>query len=420
MDRKLTFRRYIFAAAVMLAAFSFVKGQELESIAINGTLYSDKVNARIAKVFGQYSVSRTSSNIQLTKVLYTSIDEAGKKVVLSGLMATPLAGAPNGLVVFCHGTIQDREASPSMWKGAENGSEAESATLAFASGGYAVIIPDYLGLGDHKATHPYPRNKINSQSVIDIIEPARAVADLQGIRVGNKLYITGYSEGGGIAMAATERLESLVGAKYKVERSAPASGPYDMSGATRDFVLVQPTEQVGFVVRIYLLSYAAYYLRKHSNVKITDYFKPAMANSIWLNYNRNPKDEDLLKALGVTAVLMRAKNDLRNVLTPRFVKAMQTLDRKDPLVAALIDDNVYDWAPRTPMLLINLEGDGVVGPQNTENAFNAMRKRGVRNDLMRRTIIRDSSLSHLTAVPAAMAKARAFFDGGFAAVPDAK
>ena len=382
------------------------------------TLAADQVNARITKVFGQYAAPQANTDILLTKVLYTSIDEGGKKVILSGLMATPVGGAPNGLIVFCHGTIQDRDNSPSMWKGNEDGSE--TAVLAFASGGYAVVIPDYLGLGDHKATHPYPRNKINSQSAVDIIEPARAVAGLQNIKIGDKLYFTGYSEGGGVAMAATQKLEQLIGRNYKVEKSAPASGPYDVSGATRDFMLVQPTDQVGFVVRVYLLAYAAYYLRKQSNVKITDYFKPAMANSIWLNFNRNPTDENLLKSLGLTAVLMRSKNDLRNVITPRFVKALQTLDRRDPLVAALIDDNVFDWAPRTPMLLLALEGDGVVSPANTTNAFNAMRKRGVTPASMRRSIIRDSSLNHLTAVPAAMSRARAFFDAGFAAVRDSQ
>jgi len=341
-------------------------------------------------------------------------------VMLTGLMAWPQGGAPKGLVVFCHGTIQDRKASPSMWKGKADGSEAETATLAFATGGYAVIFPDYLGLGDHKATHPYPRNIINSQSAVDIIEPARELARKNNYKIGPKLYVTGYSEGGGIAMAATQKLEKMNGDVYRVERSAPASGPYDVSGATREFMLVQPTDQVGFVIRLYLLSYAAYYLRKHSNVKITDYFKPAMAITIWLNYNRNPSDENLVKALGLTAVLMRSKNDLRNVITPRFLTALQTTDRRDPLIAALINDNVFDWAPRTPMILVNLEGDRVVSPQNTANAFAAMRRRGVGADSMRRYIIKDASLNHVTAVPAAMSAARRFFDGGFAAIPEAR
>ena len=408
----------VVTVVVALTVNSF--GQRLVSSSPNGTLAGRAVNVRSAKVFGQYGVTQTESDVELQKVSYTSKDEDGRNVTVTGLMAWPRTGAPKGLVVFCHGTIQDRDASPSKWKGKDDGSEAETAVLAFASGGYAVIIPDYLGLGDHKATHPYPRNIINSQSAVDIIEPARELARRKNYDIGARLYVTGYSEGGGIAMAATQKLERMNGPMYRVERSAPVSGPYDVSGATRQFMLVQPTEQTGFVVRLYLLSYASYYLRKHSDVKITDYFKPAMANSILLNYNRNPSDENLIKALGLTAVLMRSKNDIRNVLTPRFVNALRTLDRRDPLIAALTNDNVYDWAPRTPMLLVNLEGDGVVSPENTANAMKAMRARGVAANSLRRYVIRDSSLNHVTAVPAAMSTVRTFFDGGFAAVREAQ
>ncbi|MEO6049859.1 MAG: alpha/beta fold hydrolase [Pyrinomonadaceae bacterium] len=414
---KIRFTIVGFSLLVVAWILPSVYGQRLVSASPNATLKMGNVAARMQKVFSGYQLPPYAPNIDLQKVSYISTDENGKRVSLTGLMAWPQGGAPNGLVVFCHGTIQDRDNSPSRWKGKEDGSEAETATLAFATGGYAVIIPDYLGLGDHKATHPYPRNIINSQSAVDIIEPARQLARQKNYNVGPKLFVTGYSEGGGIAMAATQKLERM-NRVYRVERSAPVSGPYDVSGATREFMLEQPTDQVGFVVRVYLLSYAAYYLRKHSNIKITDYFKPAMANSIWLNYNRNPSDENLIKALGLTSLLMRAKNDLRNVLTTRFLKALQTLDRGDPLVAALINDDVYDWAPKTPMLLINLEGDGVVSPENTANAMKAMRKRGVTSATLRRYIIRDESLNHVTAVPAAMSKARAFFDEGFAGVVD--
>lgn len=415
------YSRRFFGIAVVLTSFAAASlGQKLVSSSPNGTMPADKTNSRVTKAFGQYAVGQTNSDIELKKISYTSTDEDGRHVTLTGLMAWPRGGAPNGLVVFCHGTLQDRDASPSRWKGKEDGSETESATLAFATGGYAVIIPDYLGLGDHKATHPYPRNYINSQSAVDIIEPARELARQNSYNIEAKLYVTGYSEGGGIAMAVTQKLEKMNGALYRVERTAPVSGPYDVSGATRDFFLLQPTDQTGFVIRLYLFSYSTYYLRKHSNVKITNYFKPAMANSIWLNFNRNPSDENLVKALGLTAVLMRSKNDLRNVMTARFITALQTLDRRDPLVADLINDNVYDWSPRTPMLLINLEGDGVVSPQNTTNAYVAMRRRGVGPDTLRRYIIRDASLSHLTAVPTAMAAARRFFDNGFSGVREAQ
>lgn len=404
----------IVCLAFVLGASAF--GQQLVSSASNGSLAVKAINDRSAKVFGTYSVPKTTTAIDLQKISYTSTDEDGKPITLTGLMAMPRGGAPNGLIVFCHGTIQDRDNSPSFWKGKQNGAEHETATLAFATGGYAVIMPDYLGLGGHKGTHPYPRNIGNSQSAVDIIAPARELARRGNYALGTKLYVTGYSEGGGIAMAAMQKLEAMNSAVYRVERAAPASGPYDMSGATRDFMLQQPTEEAGFVVRLYLLSYAAYYLKKKQNIPIANYFKKAMADSIFLNYNLNPTDKNLLIRLALTARLMRAKNSIFNVITPEFKTAMERLDARDPLVAALLNDNVFDWTPRTPMLLINLDGDGVVSPQNSANALSAMRRRGVGANTLRRHIITDAKLDHITAVAPALSAARAFFDGGFPAV----
>ncbi|MEP6848768.1 MAG: hypothetical protein ABI999_07915, partial [Acidobacteriota bacterium] len=288
------------------------------------------------------------------------------------------------------------------------------------SGGYAVVMPDYIGLGDHKGAHPYPLNITNAKSGVDIIEPARALAEQKGYIIGPHLFVTGYSEGGGIAMALTRELQNMKGDYYQVNASAPASGPYDLTGVTRDFMLKQPTDQIGFGVRLYLFSYSTFYLRKNHNIKITEYFKPAMANSIWLNYNANLKDKDLVVRLGLTGVLMRSKNSILNVITPRFERAIRTLDRKDRLIADLYANNIYDWAPKTPMLLINLDGDAVVDPANTEKAFRTMRAKGIGAEQLRRYVIRNSSLDHLTAVPAAMSVARSFFDGGFAAVRDAQ
>ena len=395
-------------------------GQQLVSASSNGSMSLEKINARLPKAFGKYVVDNATAPVDLEKISYTSRDENGKTIILTGLVAMPRGGAPNGLVVYCHGTIQDRKASPSRYRGEENGSEPESAILAFATGGYAVVMPDYLGLGDHKAAHPYPLNIVNAQSAVDIIAPARRLARNKNYNIGSKLYVTGYSEGGGIAMAATQKLERMTGVEYRVEASAPASGPYDLSGAERNFFLAQPTTQVGFVMRLYLLSYSSYYFRKHSNIKITDYFKPAMANSIWLNYNAGLSDEDLIKRLGLTSVLMRSKNSIFNVITPRFKRALETTDKRDPFVAELARNDIYDWAPNTTMLLINLDGDAIVPPENTENAVRAMRKRGVTAQTMRRYVIRDTSLNHITAVPAAMSAARRFFDKRFSGVPDAQ
>jgi len=382
------------------------------------TITAARFNKRINAVYSSSAPKQLRGSLNLYKVTYRSRDANDRSAVLSGLVIIPANGAPNGLVVFNHGTAVYNYLMPSRFVGAENGTEPETAMLAFASGGYAIAMPDYIGQGDHTGGHPYPANVVNSYAGMDLIKPARAVGSRNNLEIGNSLYITGYSEGGGVAMAQVRELERSNDPAFRVTAAAPASGPYDLSGVTREFMLEQPTDQAGFVVRTYLLGGLVYFLHKNRGVKITDYFKPSMAFAINNSYGGKTKDADIIKRIGLTAVLMRAKNNIFNVVTPRFKRVMETMDLRDPAAKLLKDNDAYDWSPRSKMLLINLEGDTVVTPRNSQVAFQTMRRRGVGRDSLRRAILRDSNLSHLTAVPAAMLRARQFFDGGYAGVRD--
>lgn len=389
-----------------------VNGGNLVSSTRIGTMTVAQVNREIQKRFGT-SVSPTAQALDLYKISYRSSDEKNRAVVLSGLVVLPRGGAPNGLVVFNHGTIVNSTLAPSRFTGKSNSSEAEIATLAFASGGYAVAMPDYLGLGDHKGAHPYPLGAANSLSAVDIIEPARAVAMRQNTKVGSRLFVTGYSEGGATAMWTVRDLEQKSGALYDITAAAPASGSYDLSDTTRKWLIASPTNQEEFVIRLYLTSYMAYYFHKSTGVKLTEYFKPSMAFTISQAFKGNISDENIIKRLALAAILMRSKNSLDNVITARFKKALETLDASDPVIREMQKSDVYDWSPRTKMLLISLQGDKVVDPANTEKTMRTMRRRGVRADTLRQYVMRDTKLNHITAIAPALAQARRFFDNGF-------
>lgn len=418
-------RTKVFAAAVFftvaLSAFSFAQPGRANGLVTSqktATVTAAHFNKRAAAIYGSSVPSPLRGSLNLYKVTYRSRDANGKNAVLSGLVIIPSMGAPNGIVVFNHGTSVYNGHMPSRFVGAANGIEAETAMLAFGSGGYAILMPDYIGQGDHTGGHPYPANVINSFAGMDLIKPAREVGRRNNLEIGNSLYVTGYSEGGGVAMAQVRELERSNDPVYRVTAAAPASGPYDLSGVTRDFMVEQPTDQAGFVVRSYLLGDLVYFLHKNKGIKITDYFKPSMAFTINNAYGGKVKDADIIKRIGVTAALMRAKNNIFNVVTPKFKRAMETMDARDPAVKLLKDNDCYDWSPRTRMLLINLEGDTVVTPRNSEVAFQTMRRRGIGRDQLRRSVIRDTKLNHVTAVPSAMLRARSFFDGGFQGVRD--
>ena len=406
-------RRVFFCLIVGLLLVTAASAQTLVNFSRNGAMTVAETNQLITKTFGD-AVAPTERAIELYKITYRSRDEKNRAVVLSGLLVFPRGGAPKGLIVFNHGTIANRKKSPSRFTGKPNDSEAQTATLAFASGGYAVVMPDYLGLGDHTGPHPYPLGAVNSRSAVDIIAPARAVARRLNVEIAPKLFVSGYSEGGAVGMWTVRDLEKMPGTDYEVTSAALGSGPYDLSGVTRKWILESPSSQEEFVVKLYLTGYMADYFHKSRGIKIVEYFKPTMAFAIDQAFKRgNLTDEAIIKRLALTAVLMRAKNSFTNVITPKFKRALETLDTKDPLIAELVKSDCYDWSPRTKMLLINLVNDKVVIPENTATAIETMRRRGVGANLLRQYVVNDSSLNHVTGMPVVMARARKFFDEGF-------
>jgi len=163
--------------------------------------------------------------------------------------------------------------------------------LAFGSGGYAVVMPDYPGLGDDAGVHPYPLGRVNSVSVIEMIGPARTAARRQNIAVGPKLFLSGYSEGGAVALWAVRKLGEKPYASMQVTSAVPMSGPYDLTGATAQSLIAPTTNQAIFAARLYLLSYLLHSVYKADGVKLTTYVRPALAAVIVRVFDHGLTDE---------------------------------------------------------------------------------------------------------------------------------
>ncbi|QQS41549.1 MAG: hypothetical protein IPM63_00965 [Acidobacteriota bacterium] len=401
----------LFSVFFATAAFSQPSATQasLSGLRQTATVEPSELNGRIDAVFGPNSGIKAGSSVRLFRIDYSSLNYSGKMVVVNGLLALPANGAPNGLVIFNHGTTADRDRSPSRYKGQGDFSESEMAMLAFASGGYAVAMPDYLGLGDEKGFHPYPLGEVNSRTAVDMIVPARIAAARMNIRVGRDLFVTGYSEGGAVAMWTARRLEETTGPMYRLTASAPLSGPYDLSETMRKWLVAENTSQEGFIGRLYLLSYMLYSLHKNRGIKLTNYFEPAMALTVSQAFNRNREDKTIITRLAIAAGLMKAGNSIENVLTPRFYKALKEKDLVDPVVAEMAKNDAYDWTPSKPMLLVNLETDAIVDGGNSDVAYRVLRRNA--GSIVERFVIKNPELDHMTASAPAILRARMFFDG---------
>ena len=114
----------------------------------------------------------------------------------------------------------------------ENDENGEGLLIAatFAAQGYIVLAPNYVGYDTSTLDyHPYLNADQQSKDMIDALTAARSVlpaASSPDTTASSRLYITGYSQGGYVAMATHRALQD---AGETVTASAPMSGPYALS-----------------------------------------------------------------------------------------------------------------------------------------------------------------------------------------------
>lgn len=408
-----------FLPIIVLSAATASHAGELVSYSKIGTVTSAyAINALKTRGTPTFSLPAVSKPIDVYKVRYRSRAVDGRPVTLSGMVALPQGGAPKGVVVFYHGTTADRNYVPSRYNCTDTPGESEAAVVIFGSGGYAVFMPDYLGLGDDKSFHPYPLGSINCWSGIDMIDAGKSLASKLTFKVGEKLYVTGYSEGGAVAMWGIRMLDKSK--DYDLTAGAPLSGPYDLSGAQMKLLISKQSNPEILAACVYFGSYFAYSIQQNFpqyDIDLNNYFAPSFASYVPLIFTRGGTDETIAKALAVKALQLGTLTTFKTLITKQFLQAVQAVDISDPMVAQTVANDCYDWSPTTPTLLVHLYNDFIVSPQNTLNAVAAMRVRGVTEDVMRSYTITQKGLTHTTAAWPAAVMARRFFDGGFGSIP---
>ena len=406
------------AALFSTVGMEGANAQTLQSFRRVGTLSTASLHAGAQKLFGSAAPKRAAQPLLLYRVTYRTVDMNSRPATVSGLLAIPQNGAPRGLLLWHHGTISDTQKAPSNYRvgSKTNSAEGEIALMAFASGGYAIAMPDYLGYGEHRGAHPYPMGKSNARSALDLAAPAREIARRINRPIGNRVWVSGYSQGGAVAMWTARFLQER-GAN--LVRSAPLSGPYDLSGATLDSLLVTPKDDAQLAAQLFLVGLMGHGYAANRQSFYSEIFRPAMALAARRNFSRPQSEAETVKRLAITAKLMQARS-LRDVLNPRFYEAAQRRDTSHPLIAQLRESDAFEWTPRVPMLLVALESDAIVVSENTKRALSEFRARGAGKNVVRALMLRDPNSDHGKAAVPAILAARRFFDGGFAAVPGAQ
>jgi len=156
-----------------------------------------------------------------------STTASGALMVPSG--ANPVCAGPRPIVLYAHGTSTERQFNIANLSDPQN---AEGLLLAafFASKGDIVVAPNYAGYDTSTLPyHPFLVAAQQSADMTDALSAARSalpVLSAPSTSDGGKLFITGYSQGGYVALA-TER--ALQAAGVTVTAAAGMSGPYALA-----------------------------------------------------------------------------------------------------------------------------------------------------------------------------------------------
>jgi poly(3-hydroxybutyrate) depolymerase len=125
------------------------------------------------------------------------------------------------------GTSPNKNYDISQLSGANASSEGLILAALFAAEGYIVVAPNYAGYDTSTLSyHPYLVGAQQADEMMDVLTAARSalpVALAPTVTDDHRLFVTGYSQGGYVAMAATRAMQA---AGETVTASAPMSGPY--------------------------------------------------------------------------------------------------------------------------------------------------------------------------------------------------
>ncbi|MEZ5479934.1 MAG: alpha/beta fold hydrolase [Thiolinea sp.] len=172
-------------------------------------------------------------DVDLYKLVYTTLDADEQLIDASGLLALPQRNPqlPAPLLSFQHGSLYYDAEAPS------NDLSNSAPPLLFATLGYITLAPDYVGYGTSLgAPHPYLLKTPSAAAVIDLLTAAQTWLANQHIALNGQLFLTGYSQGGYVTMAAHQALQAMNNAELQVSAAVPAAGPYDVGASLDAFI----------------------------------------------------------------------------------------------------------------------------------------------------------------------------------------
>lgn len=351
---------------ILAFSFSTVFGQQLISYTKVDSFSMEKLAERWKGMAIPKFIAPIKNDVDVYDVTYCTTYGDSSCVLASGLYFVPIAPKkPAPLLIYNHGT-----STRPQRKLGYNGEE--QICLMFATTGYAVCEPDYVGLGHGERRHLYIHADSEANAGIDMMKAVVELDSILALKRDPMIFVSGYSQGGHAAMAVTRKLQEKYADRYKVTASSPMSGPYDLDGVQAD-VMFYPYTQPHYLPYL-LLGYNEIY-RLFSKDKFYDQvFSEPYRDAVKGAFNGGYSHEDI-------------NSMLPNIPKEMLSDSLLNLFVNDPdfeFKKLLVENSMDNWVPEMPMQICYCTGDEEVTYKNAIVAYDYMKDHGAENVKLRK------------------------------------
>jgi len=321
-------------------------------------------NARLGPGDPALGAGAVRSGVVAYRVLYRTVNTAGQPTRASGLVAFPTSRARHlQLVDYGHGTTAYKLDVPSTFGlDGNHGLEGRWSSELYASAGFAVAEPDYIGMGAGPGRPQYMVANSEVSASLDLMRAAQTIATRRGDELAAGVLLTGFSQGGAAAMAIGRALQQHALPGFYLRALAPTSGPYDLPGAQVPGIF---NGQIAAAITPYYIGYSltAWNPLYHLYPAPQDAFRTPYAATVAGLFDGTHTDQQIITALPPR---------LQRLLTTRYLRLLR--HPSGALKAALIRNSTCTgWTPRVPVRLYAASGDTTVTQVNAQHCRQTIR-----------------------------------------------
>lgn len=297
-------------------------------------------------------VPQAQLGVDSYRITYRTVDVRGRRTTASAFVVLPRTNERRlRPAVWLHGTQSFRKDAPSVSDCCDR-----AAGVLFASIGYAATVPDYLGLGEGPGTHPYFHQSTMVSASVDAMRATRQLARQQGLDVGGRTMVSGFSQGANGSFMLARALQRGADRHFQLGALAPISGAYELFNTEWPAALAGRVEPE---IATYYLAYitVAWNRIYHFYGNESEVFKTPYAGTVDGLFDGEHTIEQSMEGLPGSPAELLQESYVEQLLHPTGrLKA-----------AALINDDVcLHWRPAVPVRMYAAHGDPEAVYANSE------------------------------------------------------